>query len=337
MGAHTRVLMLLAACLLCVSAAGAASAGEAGVQAGSIDELRALMKAGDYPAARALALDLIDSDLENAAAYNILSQVYLTEEKGAAAADAAGRAVGIEPSVADYRLWLARAYLLRASQSTLLSLWYAWKGKAQYEKAVELDPDNVQMRLELCLYYLLAPRIAGGSEGKAEDEAAEIDRRSPLFGAYAWASVFEKQRETGRAEESLMHAVELDTTSTQQAKYALGYFYQRNRLYDDARGVFEDILSQNPGDMTATYYIGTTYLLEQEDLDKAEEAFTAYLDSEPRPDQPTHAMAHWRLGMVYELKGDHDLALSHFEQAVELAPNNREFRSALEAARKEQK
>jgi tetratricopeptide (TPR) repeat protein len=83
------------------------------------------------------------------------------------------------------------------------------------------------------------------------------------------------------------------------------------------------------------YHIGTTYVLEEKDLDRAEELFDLYLDSPPGPDQPTHAMAHWRLGMVYRLKGENDLAIEHFEKAVELNPQNKEFRAALEAARKE--
>ena len=299
------------------------------------DSLESLMKAGDYDAARALAEDVLAADPDDAATLIVLSQIYLTEEKGPPAVDTANRAVDIEPSVADYRLWLARAYLLRASQSTLLSLWYAWKGKGQYEKAVELDPDNVQLRLELCLYYLLAPGIAGGNRDRAREEARRIEEMSPLFGAYAWASIYEREKELDEAEERLMQAVEIDTTSTLQAKYALGYFYHRNRRLSDARAVFEEILAENPDDLNAMYHIGTTYLLEEKELDRAEELFDVYLASDPRADQPTHAMAHWRLGMVYELKGEKALAIEHLEKAVELNPENKEFRAALEAARKE--
>jgi tetratricopeptide (TPR) repeat protein len=299
------------------------------------DSLETLMRAGDYSAARSLAEEVLASDPENARAYNVLSQVYLTEEKGPLAVDTAKRAVDLEPSVADYRLWLARAYLLRAGQSTLLSLWYARKGKGAYEKAVELDPENVQMRLELCLYYLLAPGIAGGSRDRAREEAERIEEQSPLFGAYAWASVYEREKELDEAEDKLVQAVALDTTSTLQAKYALGYFYHRNGRLSDARGVFEEILVENPDDMNATYHIATTYILEEEELDMAEELLIEYLERDPEADQPTHAMAHWRLGMVYELKGESGLAVTHFEKAVELNPNNREFKAALDAARKD--
>lgn len=299
------------------------------------DSLEALMKQGDFAGAEALGEELLASDPDDAGVLIILSQIYLTEEKGPPAVDAAKRAVELEPSVTDYHLWLARAYLLRASQSTLLSLWYAWKGKGEYEKAAELDPGNVQIRLELCLYYLLAPGIAGGSGDRAREEARSIEERSPLFGAYAWASIYEKDKDLERAEQKLMQAVEMDTTSTLQAKYALGYFYHRNGRLSDARGVFEEIRAENPGDLNAVYHIGTTYVLEGRELDKAEALLTAYLESEPKPDQPTHAMAHWRLGMLYEQKGERESALGHFEKAVDLNPNNKEFRAALDAARKE--
>jgi tetratricopeptide (TPR) repeat protein len=293
------------------------------------------MKAGDYAGAMVLAEEILASDPDDAGTLIVLSQIYLTQEKGRPAVDTANHAVDLEPSIADYRLWLARAYLLRASQSTLLSLWYARKGKGQYEKAVDLDPGNVQLRLELCLYYLLAPGIAGGNKDRAREEAGTIEEQSPLFGAYAWASVHERDKDLDRAEERLMQAVEMDTTSTLQARYALGYFYHRNYRLADARVVFEEILAENPDDMNAMYHIGTTYLLEEKELDKAEELFDVYLESELKPDQPTYAMAHWRLGMVYELKGENDLAVAHFEKAVEINPENKEFRAALEAARKE--
>ncbi len=326
---HARVaagLSALILAVLCVSAA---------ARPAPADSLETLMKAGDYAGAMVLAEEILASDPDDAGTLIVLSQIYLTQEKGRPAVDTANHAVDLEPSIADYRLWLARAYLLRASQSTLLSLWYARKGKGQYEKAVDLDPGNVQLRLELCLYYLLAPGIAGGNKDRAREEAGTIEEQSPLFGAYAWASVHERDKDLDRAEERLMQAVEMDTTSTLQARYALGYFYHRNYRLADARVVFEEILAENPDDMNAMYHIGTTYLLEEKELDKAEELFDVYLESELKPDQPTYAMAHWRLGMVYELKGENDLAVAHFEKAVEINPENKEFRAALEAARKE--
>ena len=300
-------------------------------QDASTERLESLMKEGDFAGAKVIAESLLVSDPDNARALIILSQVYLTEERGKPAVDAAKRAVDLEPSIADHRLWLARAYLLRAGQSTLLSLWYARKGKGQYEKAVELNPDNVQLRLELCLYYLLAPGIAGGSGDKARREAETIEGQSPLFGDYAWASVYEKEKDLDRAEERLLHAVQIDTTSSHQADYSLGYFYHRNRQFSDARRVFEEILAENPDDVNAMYHVGTTYVLEEIELDKAEGLFKRYLASDIRPDQPTRAMAHWRLGMVYDLRGETDLAAVHLGKAVELDPDNREFRATLDA------
>ncbi len=328
------ILKRVAAGLCALTLAVLCASADAGTPA-SHDSLEALMKAGNYAGARALAGEMLAADPDDAAALIVLSQIYLTEEKGPPAVDTANRAVKLEPSIADYRLWLARAYLLRASQSTLLSLWYAWKGKGQYVKAVELDPENVQLRLELCLYYLLAPGIAGGNRDRAREEAATIEKQSPLFGAYAWASIHEREKDLEAAEERLMQAVGMDTTSTLQAKYALGYFYHRNRRLADARAVFEEILGENPDDTNAMYHIATTYLLEEKELDKAEELFDVYLKSDPRPDQPTRAMAHWRLGMVYELKGEKGLAIEHFQKAAALNPENKEFKASLDAAMKD--
>jgi len=304
-------------------------------RAATMDDIEGLMKDGEYARARTLVEDLLSAEPHNARALSILSQIHLTEEDAAAARDAAGWAVELQPDNAEYRMWLARAYLLRASQSTLLSLWYAWKGKGQYEKAVELEPENAQIRLELCLYYLLAPGIAGGGKGKAREQAGAIEELDPLFGAYAWASVWERQKDLERAEDYLMRAVDMDTSSTFQAKYSLAYFYHRNEEFADARSVFEDILAADSTQMSAMYHIGATYVLEEKDLDRAEHIFKRYLMTRPGPDQPSHAMAHWRLGMVYDLRGESDPAMAEFERAVALEPDNRQFKAALDAAKKD--
>jgi len=41
--------------------------------------------------------------------------------------------------------------------------------------------------------------------------------------------------------------------------------------------------------------------------------------------------AHWRLGMLYEIKGDKAAAKKHYEQALALDPNNDNARKSLEA------
>ena len=46
------------------------------------------------------------------------------------------------------------------------------------ENAAALDPENVQVRLDLVRFHVASPRIIGGSLAEARSQAAEIGRAS---------------------------------------------------------------------------------------------------------------------------------------------------------------
>lgn len=77
-------------------------------------------------------------------------------------------AVSREPAQADYHLWLGRAYGRKAE----LVPWYqaialAKKTGKSLERAVELDPVNVDALRDLRKFYLQAPPFLGGGKDKA--------------------------------------------------------------------------------------------------------------------------------------------------------------------------
>ncbi len=78
----------------------------------------------------------------------------------------------------------------------------ASKGRAEYEKAIELDPLLIEPRVGLGRFYLMAPGYAGGSSKKAEEQArglialpegkGEFAGRTLLADIYADKSDWEK-------------------------------------------------------------------------------------------------------------------------------------------------
>ena len=89
-----------------------------------------------------------------------------------------------------YHLWLGRAYGYSAQRASLL--WQfplARKVKIHFEKAVALDPDNIDARADLAEYYLKAPRILGGDTEKAEAQGHEISRRNLEEGLRVWRMI----------------------------------------------------------------------------------------------------------------------------------------------------
>jgi tetratricopeptide (TPR) repeat protein len=308
-----------------VTAAVAASAGDT-----LVDEARALVEARKNQEAIPLLEQVLEADDSNHEAHHLMTKVLLRMQKHDEAKKHGERALELNGGDSDYHLWLARAYLAKAMESGIINAFrYARKGKSAYEDALDCDSTNVEARLELSMYLIAAPGIVGGDRDEGKRQAGIVELQDSLYGAYAWASVYEREEDFDEAEAALRRAVELDTSSTYYARYALGYFLERNGQYDKAVEVFKGILEHKPDELNAVFQVGKICVLTESDLDEAERCFKRYLEVEAPPNAPSWAAAHWRLGMVYGIQGKLDLALAEVQKAVELAPHNKEFRKTL--------
>ena len=301
----------------------------------TVDQARELVDLRKDDQALELLLEAIEQDERDHEAHFLLAKVFLRKQDHDMAKKHAERAVKLSDSTSDYHFWLARVYLAKAMESGLInSFRYARKGKGAYEKAVALDSSNVEARLELSMYLVTAPGLVGGDREKGRVQAHIVEQQDSLYGAYAWANVWERDEELERAEDCLRKAVELDTSSTFYARYALGYFYERHGRYDDAVQVFRGILADKPDEMNAVFQVGKICVIIERDLDEAEACFKRYLEVQSPRNAPDWAAAHWRLGMVYNLQGKPDLAVAELRKAVDLAPKNKEFRKTLREVEK---
>jgi tetratricopeptide (TPR) repeat protein len=303
-----------------------------------VDQARDLVERRKNEAALPLLEQALEADKTNPEVYHLMAKVLLRMQRHDEAARCAERAIELDDSISDYYLWLARAYLAKAMESGVINAFrYARKGKSMYEKALACDSSNVEARLELSMYLVAAPGIVGGDREEGKRQARLVECQDSLYGAYAWASVYEREEAMDKAEAALRRAVELDTSSTYYARYALGYFLERNGQYDEAVRVFREILDDRPDELNAVFQVGKICVVTESDLDEAERCFKRYLEVEAPPNAPSWAAAHWRLGMVYEIQGKLDLALIELRKAVELAPQNKEFQKALKDVEKKAK
>jgi tetratricopeptide (TPR) repeat protein len=301
----------------------------------AVDQANGLTKDGKPEEARALLLDSVKQNPLDHEADFALAKIYLREQAYDKAVEFAERAVKLADSVAVYHLWLARANLGKAMKSGMVGAFMAArKGRDEYERAVALDPGNLEARFELCMYYLIAPGVVGGSEAKAKENAAVLQSQSELYGAYAWASYWEKQKNLVRAESLLVKAAAIDTSSAHTALYGLGYFYERHEKPGEAAGVFKQLLLKKPDDLVALYSLGSVYVDAKINLEEAEAAFKRYIAEGPVSRGPEEASARWRLGLAYDLQGKTDSALVELKKAVELAPGVKQFKDALKQVEK---
>jgi tetratricopeptide (TPR) repeat protein len=99
---------------------------------------------------------------------------------------AADSAVALEPDLSATQLVMGQAYLSHARDNpSLKAIGKVKKGRAAVERAIELDPDNLDARATLMHFLLQAPGLVGGSRDGARAQAREIERRDRRRGLLA--------------------------------------------------------------------------------------------------------------------------------------------------------
>ena len=86
---------------------------------------------------------------------------------------------------------------------------FASKARQFFERAAQLNPDNLDAQSDLFEYYLEAPGFLGGGFDKASATAAQIARINPAEGHWAQAKLAEKRKEFSSAEAHLRRAIEI--------------------------------------------------------------------------------------------------------------------------------
>ena len=251
----------------------------------------------------------------------------LRDEKGAVRA--LERAAAAHPSDSELQLWLGRAYGQRAMHAAVFeqpSL--AVKVRKAFERAVALDPENLEARSGLLEYLVRAPSVLGGSYPKARDQAEEIEKRDPVKGARAFGRVAEQEKRWVEADQIYQRAA-AEFPDRPEPVLWRAVLAANLRNFSKAFDLLETLVARQPREWLALYEIGRTSGLSGEKLDRGEEALKLYLGHDPGPDDPSFAQAHLRLADVYQKKGDRSRAREEYAEALRLDPGLTEARAAL--------
>ena len=279
--------------------------------------------------ARPLFVDAARRDPRNAAAHYYLARIAMHENRLDEATREAERATQLDPRRSLYFEWLGNAYGRAAQRANMLKqAGLARKTIGAWDRAVELDAENLQARENRVQFYLEAPGFVGGGADKAAAEAAEIGRRSAYRGALVTAAVHEHEKRYGDAERVYLGAIR-DFPDSLGVRYRLGYGYQARKEWSKAFALFETMARERPAESGALYQVGRTGALSGERLDAAEDALRRYLRTTPKAGEPPHAAAHYRLGMVLARKGDRAGARAEYGAALRLDPAHKDAKAAL--------
>jgi pentatricopeptide repeat protein len=318
---------------LCVGvAAGVCAAATARAQTdggGPVERGKQLVQAAQFAQARELLLPYVKANPRDAAAAFWIGRAYYGDTLWRAASDWLERAAKIDERNSEYHFWYGAALGAEARRASKLKQpFLAKKVKAEFERAVALDPANLDAREGLVSFYLEAPGVMGGSAEKARQQALEVKRLNAYRGAFQVASVALRQKDTAAAEREYAAGIEAFPDSSAFYNALVTVYLQTNRV-DDAFRMVERFRDRRPDDMIGQYMLGRAGAMSGQQLDRAEAALREYLHHTPGPTEPSRAAAHWRLGMIHERRGHTAQAREAYETALKLDPKHRGAREAL--------
>lgn len=239
-------------------------------------------------------------------------------------------AVRTDPNNPVYHFWLGRAYGEQAEGvgNPIRLMRIAGRAKAAFERSVTLAPDYLDGREGLMQYFLQAPGVAGGSVANARAQAREIARRNPYRGAIALAAVERKNKDP----EALLRAYESTIAQFPDsvAPYtALISALAERKDWARAWSAVERLERARPDWRPARYTFGRVAAMSGQRLDVGERYLREYLTREPEKGNPSHAGAHWRLGMILEHRSDKAGARREYQEAIRLDPTLTGAKQAL--------
>lgn len=254
----------------------------------------------------------------------------IRQNDGTRAVELLEKAIELKPQNAELHYWLSKAHaLVGESSSGFKQLSSGRKVKVELERALELDPNHIQARIELTQFYSIAPGIMGGSDDKAREQAAEVKRRSPFDGHRAFALMYVTQKKLDLARNEFEQAVREEPQSA-RAHSALGrHLATTDKNYRRAFEELEKAIQLDAAYMPAWFRLGEAAALSGSNLARGEEALKKYVAYQPKDDEPQHSRAHYYLGQIYEKAGKKAQARQSYAEAVRLRPHTKSFEEAL--------
>jgi len=260
-----------------------------------LDDAIALYKEKKFTEARAELEKITTAEPQNAEACHYLGLALRRSRDPAlleSSVDWLKKAVDLKPDNTTYLVEYGSTSLLLADKKFSLSA--ANHGRAALEKAVELDPANLDAREGLFLFHEQAPWPIGDS-AKAAAQLEAIRERDPAL------------------------AITLDISCKIKAKD-----------YDDAFRLCDEALVQNPENYIVLLQYSRIALSSGQHLDQALTGLRKGLNLTPPPKAPGPAFVHCRIGNLLEKQGDPAAARAAYEAALQADPHFAKAREALE-------
>jgi len=263
-------------------------------------------------------LSTAPSDAESA---NLLCRAYYALGDWDRAESACRKATALDPGNSHFHLWLGRVYGEKADRVNFLSAaGLAGKVRGEFERAVQLDPKDVDARLDLAEFYLAAPGIVGGGEQKARQQAQAIGAINPAREHWVYARIAEQRKDDAVTAEREYHQYIDLSHGDSEAWLNLALFLRRQKRFDEMELAIVK-LSQAP--MTKPdVLVEAAQMLSSGNRNSplAMEMLHRYLATGTVEAAPAFK-ARYLLGSLLEKQGDKDGAAREYRASLALVRN----------------
>jgi tetratricopeptide (TPR) repeat protein len=253
-----------------------------------LEQARKLYQETDYEASLQILLAIQPKD---APVYGLIGQDHYMLGAYKKATESLEKAAAAESENSDYQLWLGRAFGRRAeTASPFTAAPQATKARQHFEKAVQLNPRNMEALSDLFEYYLEAPGFMGGGLDKAAGIAGRMAAIDPVEGHWAEARLAERHKEFDTAERHLRDAARLAPQQVGRLIDLARFLAKQGRIQESDQS-FKKAQKIAPNSPKVIYARADTYIQQGRNLETARKLLEQYLQAQLTPDDPPRSQA----------------------------------------------
>lgn len=256
--------------------------------AADISRAAELYERTDYAGALRVLFETSDFD---APAWELAGKSSFMRGDLGKAADYFQKAIALAPDNSDYVLWLGRTWGRKAETASVFTApRAASRAREHFEKAVELNPRNIEALDDLFDYYLEAPAFLGGGQDKAEGTAHRVQALDEAEGRFDLARLALKRKHFVDAERYFRASVDLEPKAVGHVVAFARFLAQQGRL-KEADAILAQGDAVAPDNPRLLYGRASIDIETHRNLAEARRLLERYLASNLTPDDPPRAAA----------------------------------------------
>jgi tetratricopeptide (TPR) repeat protein len=284
------------------------------------------------------ALQTLEQQIHSAPtaeAYNLVCRAHFELSAWDDGIPGCEKAIALAPDEGLYHLWLGRIYGEKADHAGFLTaVGLAKKCRAEFERAVELSPNNWEARTDLAEFYMEAPAIVGGGKDKARAQAALLTPLNPAMAHWVIGRIAERDKDFVAAEREFRAAIDVSHGGA-RAWVNLAGFYRHQNRFDEMETALRSMES-SPLDRPAALVDGASMLLRTgRNYPMAIRLLRRYIASSTTVEEAPVFKAECMLGDLLEKQSDQKAAAEEYRAALALAHNYRPAQDGLKRVTKQ--